>query len=82
MAFGTRAPETFPIDYTLGANVENLSLTGADDINGTGNSRANSIEGNDASNRLSGLGGGEGRAEFGADDEGLRCVLCHDCLLT
>ena len=34
------------VTYTLGANVENLTLTGAAAINGTGNALANIITGN------------------------------------
>ncbi|CAN1212972.1 hypothetical protein TUMEXPCC7403_22400 [Tumidithrix helvetica PCC 7403] len=41
------------IDYTLGANLENLILTGSA-INGTGNSLANTISGNDLDNILTG----------------------------
>lgn len=44
------------VDYTLGANVENLRLmTGA--VGGTGNELSNTIRGNDAANVLNGLGG-------------------------
>jgi trimeric autotransporter adhesin len=42
------------LTYTLGANVENLALTGSDDLNGTGNTRANVLTGNDGSNVLNG----------------------------
>jgi len=45
------------INYTLGANVENLTLIGVADLNGTGNSLANVITGNAAGNAL---GGGDG----------------------
>jgi Ca2+-binding RTX toxin-like protein len=45
------------VSFTLGANVENLLLTGTGTINGTGNGAANQILGNDAANRLVGLGG-------------------------
>ena len=42
------------ISYTLGANVENLVLTGAQVLTGIGNGLANVITGNDAANTLSG----------------------------
>lgn len=45
--------------YTLGDNVENLSLTGSTAINGTGNALNNSIIGNSAANALSGGGGND-----------------------
>jgi Ca2+-binding RTX toxin-like protein len=43
------------IDYTLGANVENLTLVGA--ATGAGNGLANLIAGDEAANSLTGLGG-------------------------
>lgn len=43
--------------FALGANVENLVLTGATSINGTGNSMANVLTGNAAANVLNGGGG-------------------------
>jgi trimeric autotransporter adhesin len=43
--------------FSLGANVESLTLTGAADINGTGNADANTIVGNAGNNILNGLGG-------------------------
>ncbi len=46
------------IDYTLGANVENLDLNGAAVI-GTGNTLNNVINGNDENNQLFGAGGND-----------------------
>ena len=45
------------VSFTLGANLENLTLTGAESISGTGNDLSNVISGNAAPNTLSGLGG-------------------------
>jgi len=42
------------VSYRLAANVENLTLIGADPINGSGNELANVITGNDANNALTG----------------------------
>jgi Ca2+-binding RTX toxin-like protein len=47
------------ITLTLGANVENLTLTGLLNIDGKGNSLANVITGNGGNNRLTGLGGND-----------------------
>lgn len=43
--------------FTLSANVENLTLTGKDKINGTGNELANTLKGNAANNVLTGFDG-------------------------
>jgi Ca2+-binding RTX toxin-like protein len=43
--------------YTLGANLERLSLTGALSVDGTGNGLYNRLYGNNADNRLAGLAG-------------------------
>jgi Ca2+-binding RTX toxin-like protein len=47
------------LSWTLGANVENLTLSGAGSINGTGNSLSNWLTGNAGSNVLSGLDGND-----------------------
>jgi len=44
---------------TLQANVENLILTGSQNIGGTGNGSANTMTGNDGNNSLSGAGGAD-----------------------
>ena len=56
------------ITYTLGSNLENLTLTGAAAINGTGNTLANTIIGNSANNTLSG-GSGADSLRGGAGDD-------------
>ena len=47
------------LTYTLGDNVENLTLTGTEDINGTGNALNNVITGNSGNNVLMGLEGND-----------------------
>ncbi len=47
------------ITYTLGSNLENLTLTGSSSINGTGNSADNIITGNSNINVLNGLAGAD-----------------------
>ena len=67
------------ITYTLGANLENLTLLGTAIINGTGNSLANTIIGNGQANTLHGgdgsdtLNGGDGDDTLivGSDTDGL-----------
>jgi VCBS repeat-containing protein len=56
------------ITYTLGANVENLTLTGMDAINGTGNTLNNIITGNAAANLLDGAAGADTMAGGAGDD--------------
>ncbi len=54
------------LTHTLGANLENLTLTGSDHLNGTGNTLANVLTGNDGNNVLTSgagkdqLNGGDG----------------------
>ena len=56
LAGGTDLVLSSAAAFTLAANVDNLTLTGAGNINGTGNGDANVITGNGGNNVLSGLG--------------------------
>ena len=62
------------ISYTLGANLENLRLTGSAAINGTGNELVNSLTGNAAANVLDGgpgadtMSGGKGNDTYVVDN--------------
>jgi Ca2+-binding RTX toxin-like protein/ribosomal 50S subunit-recycling heat shock protein len=62
------------VSYALGSNLENLTLTGATAINGTGNALNNTITGNAANNVLDGgagvdtLQGGLGDDTYTVDD--------------
>ncbi|KQT48569.1 hypothetical protein ASG47_09540 [Devosia sp. Leaf420] len=56
------------VTYTLANNVENMTLTGAAAINGTGNTLSNILIGNSASNTLNGGGGDDTLSGGGGND--------------
>jgi Ca2+-binding RTX toxin-like protein len=56
------------VSYTLAANLEELDLTGAANINGTGNGSDNFIYGNSGANQLSGLNGNDTLVGNGGND--------------
>lgn len=47
------------VNYVLGSTLENLTLLGDDNLNGTGNDQANVLRGNTGNNRLDGGAGGD-----------------------
>src|SRR5207247_3922954 len=56
------------ISWTLGANLENLTLVGTSAINGTGNTLNNVLTGNSANNTLTG-GAGNDTLDGGAGND-------------
>ena len=52
-----RVQSSVTFAFNTGDNLEDLTLTGTSDINGTGNELDNLITGNDGINRLEGMGG-------------------------
>lgn len=67
------------VAFTLGANQENLVLTGALAVNGIGNELNNLLTGNSAANRLEGLGGAD-TLEGGEGDDVLDGGAGNDSL--
>lgn len=76
------------VSYVLGANVENLKLTGALATVGTGNALANTITGNSAANVITGGlgrdimtgGGGADRFDFNAIGETTKIAATRDII--
>jgi Ca2+-binding RTX toxin-like protein len=58
------------VDFTLGDNVENLTLTGTEGIRGSGNALGNLITGNSGGNLLQGMDGND-TLNGGADGDGM-----------
>ena len=56
------------VSYVLSADIEILLLSGASDIDGTGNAQNNNLLGNGGANKLFGLDGDDGLQGFGGDD--------------
>jgi Ca2+-binding RTX toxin-like protein len=56
------------VNFTLAANVENLTFTTAKNLNGVGNTLGNVMTGNDGNNRLEGLAGVDGLSGGNGDD--------------
>ncbi|HEY8117621.1 MAG TPA: hypothetical protein VIE91_00130 [Methylophilaceae bacterium] len=65
---GTEDTVQASFSFVLGANLENLTLTGTEDINGTGNSLANSLTGNSGANILDGGAGNDSYAGGAGND--------------
>jgi Ca2+-binding RTX toxin-like protein len=64
---GTDSVQT-SLTYVLGANLENLTLTGTSAVDGTGNSAVNIITGNGANNTLTGFDGNDTLTGLGGSD--------------
>lgn len=67
-------------NWTLGANVENLTLTGTAATSGIGNDLDNRLTGNQGNNRLDG-GGGDDTLRGGAGDDTLKGGIGDDTLI-
>ena len=66
-AYGTDTVKA-SVSHTLASNVENLVLTGTDDLSGTGNSGVNRISGNVGDNILDGKAGADAMIGGKGDD--------------
>lgn len=67
-AVGVIATVESSVRFRLGANLQNLTLTGLDAIKGTGNALNNVLIGNDAANALNGRGGADTMSGGKGDD--------------
>lgn len=56
------------LSWVLGSQFENLVLLGSANLNGTGNTLANHLQGNDGANQLNGGSGGDTLVGAGGDD--------------
>jgi len=56
------------VTFVLGQNLENLTLTGTGNVNGTGSAQANLIKGNAGANTLDGAGGSDKVLGFAGND--------------
>jgi Ca2+-binding RTX toxin-like protein len=56
------------VTFTLGNNLENLTLTGASSLSGSGNALANIISGNSGNNTLNGMDGDDSLYGFTGND--------------
>jgi Ca2+-binding RTX toxin-like protein len=68
------------ITYTLGTNVEHLTLTGTGDINGVGNTSANMLTGNSGANSLVGMDGND-TLTGGAGNDTMQGNAGNDCYM-
>jgi hypothetical protein len=65
---GTDEVSAWLPSYRLGRNIENLSVAGSGDFQGTGNVRANNVSGGEANDVLDGRGGDDGLHGWDGND--------------